>query len=179
MIQIAINALAPLHSTHWILDGFPRTLNQGRLLDAVLAKEGRAPNLVVSLGVKDETILRRIAGQSPISRGSFCPPSPHTLSRKFRLACSSRPSWVRSQPTGTVTHPPSFFLSFFFAPSPHTTDRWIHIPSGRVYNATYNKPVVDGLDDVTGEPLSKRPDDTPVRNPASPARTHPSSAYLR
>ncbi|KAI9341042.1 adenylate kinase-domain-containing protein [Pilaira anomala] len=40
-------------------------------------------------------------------------------------------------------------------------DRWIHIPSGRVYNLSYNPPLVPGLDDVTGEPLSKRPDDTP------------------
>lgn len=40
-------------------------------------------------------------------------------------------------------------------------DRWIHIPSGRVYNLSYNPPRVSGLDDITGEPLSKRPDDTP------------------
>ncbi|KAL7415893.1 adenylate kinase-domain-containing protein [Mrakia frigida] len=101
MLQIALNALAPLHSSHWILDGFPRTLNQGMLLDQVLAKEGRALNLIVNLGVKDDTILRRIA------------------------------------------------------------DRWIHVASGRVYNSTYNKPLTAGLDDVTNEPLAKRPDDTP------------------
>ncbi|KAH9813987.1 adenylate kinase-domain-containing protein [Melampsora americana] len=38
--------------------------------------------------------------------------------------------------------------------------RWIHGPSGRVYNTTYNPPRVEGLDDVTGEPLIKRKDDT-------------------
>lgn len=38
--------------------------------------------------------------------------------------------------------------------------RWIHGPSGRVYNTTYNPPKVEGLDDVTGEPLIKRKDDT-------------------
>jgi nucleoside-triphosphate--adenylate kinase len=43
------------------------------------------------------------------------------------------------------------------------TDRWVHLPSGRVYNLGYNRPRVDGRDDVTGEPLSKRPDDNPVR----------------
>jgi len=37
--------------------------------------------------------------------------------------------------------------------------RWVHIPSGRVYNETFNKPKVKGLDDVTGEPLKQRPDD--------------------
>ncbi|CDS06843.1 hypothetical protein LRAMOSA09368 [Lichtheimia ramosa] len=40
-------------------------------------------------------------------------------------------------------------------------DRWVHVPSGRVYNLSYNPPRTPGLDDITGEPLSKRPDDTP------------------
>lgn len=40
--------------------------------------------------------------------------------------------------------------------------RWVHLPSGRVYNTTYSAPKVEGIDDVTGEPLIKRPDDTPV-----------------
>ncbi|GJJ77276.1 adenylate kinase [Entomortierella parvispora] len=40
-------------------------------------------------------------------------------------------------------------------------DRWVHIPSGRVYNMTYNPPKKAGLDDVTGEPLERRPDDNP------------------
>lgn len=30
-----------------------------------------------------------------------------------------------------------------------------------MYNSSYNKPKVEGRDDVTGEKLSKRPDDTP------------------
>lgn len=42
------------------------------------------------------------------------------------------------------------------------SDRWVHLPSGRVYNLSYNRPKVDGLDDETGEPLTKRPDDNPV-----------------
>lgn len=43
------------------------------------------------------------------------------------------------------------------------SDRWIHLPSGRVYNTSYNRPKVAGLDDETGEALTKRPDDNPVR----------------
>ena len=38
--------------------------------------------------------------------------------------------------------------------------RWVHAPSGRVYNVDFNPPQTLGKDDVTGEPLSKRPDDT-------------------
>ncbi|KAF8798067.1 adenylate kinase [Phlegmacium glaucopus] len=41
------------------------------------------------------------------------------------------------------------------------SDRWVHLPSGRVYNMSYNRPKVEGFDDQTGEPLTKRPDDNP------------------
>ena len=55
------------------------------------------------------------------------------------------------------------------------SDRWVHLPSGRVYNMSYNPPKIDGLDDETGEPLTKRLDDNPVRisaarHPSDPAR---------
>lgn len=39
--------------------------------------------------------------------------------------------------------------------------RYVHMPSGRVYNLEYNPPKVPMTDDVTGEPLTKRPDDDP------------------
>jgi adenylate kinase len=106
---------------HWILDGFPRTLGQGKLLDAHLQfvililccralstdhglRIQNAPlSLVINLDVADNVILNRIS------------------------------------------------------------DRWVHLPSGRVYNMSYNRPKVDGFDDETGEPLTRRPDDNPVR----------------
>ncbi|KAG0662887.1 hypothetical protein C6P45_000941 [Maudiozyma exigua] len=37
--------------------------------------------------------------------------------------------------------------------------RYVHVPSGRIYNSSYNPPKVRGKDDVTGEPLEKRSDD--------------------
>ncbi|KAL8694061.1 MAG: hypothetical protein Q9218_001239 [Villophora microphyllina] len=37
--------------------------------------------------------------------------------------------------------------------------RWVHAPSGRVYNTDFNAPKVAGKDDITGEPLTKRADD--------------------
>jgi adenylate kinase len=39
--------------------------------------------------------------------------------------------------------------------------RWVHEPSGRVYNTGFNAPRVPGRDDVTGEALVRRPDDDP------------------
>ncbi|OCK83833.1 P-loop containing nucleoside triphosphate hydrolase protein [Lepidopterella palustris CBS 459.81] len=40
-------------------------------------------------------------------------------------------------------------------------NRWVHAPSGRVYNTTFNPPQVEGIDDITGEPLTRRDDDDP------------------
>ena len=38
--------------------------------------------------------------------------------------------------------------------------RRIHQTSGRSYHVTFNPPKVEGIDDVTGEPLMQRKDDT-------------------
>lgn len=86
-------------SKSWLLDGFPRTMNQAKLLDHQLGPRSANLNCVVELNVPQDVILERIE------------------------------------------------------------NRWVHIPSGRVYNLQYNPPKVPGRDDVTGEPLSKRDDD--------------------
>ncbi|XP_035246547.1 GTP:AMP phosphotransferase AK3, mitochondrial isoform X1 [Anguilla anguilla] len=63
------------------------------------------------------------------------------------------------------------------------TSRWIHLPSGRVYNTSFNPPKIPGLDDVTGEPLSQRNDDTPEtvskRLHAYKTQTEPVLEYYR
>ena len=38
--------------------------------------------------------------------------------------------------------------------------RRIHQASGRSYHVTFNPPKVEGVDDITGEPLMQRKDDT-------------------
>lgn len=42
-----------------------------------------------------------------------------------------------------------------------SSKRWIHLPSGRIYNTDFNKPKVPFRDDVTGEELVQREDDKP------------------
>lgn len=41
-------------------------------------------------------------------------------------------------------------------------NRWIHLPSGRVYNVDFNAPKIVGIDDITGEKLVQREDDKPT-----------------
>jgi len=99
MIRIIAGKLDLMRDKPWILDGFPRTLGQGELLDSHLRNSGKPLSLIVNLDVPDDVILDRIA------------------------------------------------------------DRWVHLPSGRVYNLAYNRPSIEGRDDITGEPLTRRPDD--------------------
>lgn len=40
-------------------------------------------------------------------------------------------------------------------------NRWVHLPSGRVYNIGFNTPKIRGKDDLTGDDLVQRPDDRP------------------
>ncbi|EED16889.1 adenylate kinase 2 [Talaromyces stipitatus ATCC 10500] len=62
----------------------------------------------------------------------------------------------RILPINFVVHlftPPSVIIS-------RITKRWVHAPSGRVYNTDFNPPKIAGKDDITGEPLTQRADDS-------------------
>eukprot|EP00076_Gallus_gallus_P035010 XP_025000548.1 GTP:AMP phosphotransferase AK3, mitochondrial isoform X3 [Gallus gallus] len=63
------------------------------------------------------------------------------------------------------------------------TARWVHPTSGRVYNLEFSPPKVQGIDDVTGEPLVQRDDDKPEtvtkRLQAYDAQTKPVLEYYR
>ncbi|KAL0965850.1 hypothetical protein UPYG_G00286570 [Umbra pygmaea] len=85
-----------MNNSSWLLDGFPRTVNQAEALDNEFSVD-----TVINLDVPFQTIKQRL------------------------------------------------------------TSRWLHLASGRVYNIDFNPPKIAGLDDITGEPLTQRDDDTP------------------
>ncbi|KIJ44038.1 hypothetical protein M422DRAFT_252533 [Sphaerobolus stellatus SS14] len=64
MIRVITSKLDILKDKPWILDGFPRTVGQGELLDARLRNSGSPLSLIVNLDVPDEVILDRISGES-------------------------------------------------------------------------------------------------------------------
>ena len=84
----------------FILDGFPRTVPQAKILDGLLTKMNISIDKVINLKIDDELLIKRVTG------------------------------------------------------------RLIHPGSGRSYNIWFNPPKVEGKDDITGEDLIKRGDDT-------------------
>ena len=47
----------------WILDGFPRNVEQAKFLDALLAEIGQSCDCVVNLEVPDEVLVTRLLGR--------------------------------------------------------------------------------------------------------------------
>ncbi len=47
----------------YILDGFPRTINQAEALEAALAKQGTTVDFAVNVDVPDENIVNRMSGR--------------------------------------------------------------------------------------------------------------------
>nr|XP_057912199.1 GTP:AMP phosphotransferase AK3, mitochondrial [Doryrhamphus excisus] len=116
--RLILRDLKAIPQSSWLLDGFPRTVNQAEALD-----DAYRVDTVINLNVPFHTIKERL------------------------------------------------------------TSRWTHLPSGRVYNVDFNPPKEPGRDDVTGEPLVQRDDDTPEtvtrRLKAYETQTEPVLEYYR
>jgi adenylate kinase len=99
------------------------------------------------------------SSSSPSSSASRSPsivPSASFILDGFPRTAIQASSLDRILPINFVVHlftPPSVIIS-------RITKRWVHAPSGRVYNTEFNPPKVEGKDDVTGEALTQRADDS-------------------
>lgn len=63
-VDLVLDALsAPECKNGYVLDGFPRTINQAKALDAALAKQGDIIDKVVDIEVDDEAIIARMSGR--------------------------------------------------------------------------------------------------------------------
>jgi len=104
-----------------------------------------------------EVISALDRGNGTISEAVHASQEPSTsfILDGFPRTASQAVTLDRLIPINLVVHlltPPSIIIS-------RIANRWVHAPSGRVYNTDFNAPKVAGKDDVTGEPLTKREDD--------------------
>lgn len=87
--------------------------------------------------------------------------SPISSSASFILDGFPR---TASQATALDTLVPVNFVVELITPASvilsRIASRWVHEPSGRVYNTDFNAPKTPGKDDITGEPLTQREDDS-------------------
>ena len=67
IIKILESALAQNQSSNgFIFDGFPRTIDQAKDLDVILAKDGQEVSMVVSLCIHDNQVVERLLNRAKI-----------------------------------------------------------------------------------------------------------------
>ena len=63
IVKMMAGAVAEAPESGYILDGFPRTVNQAEELDKSLASDGRMIDVVVNLQIDDSIIMDRMTGR--------------------------------------------------------------------------------------------------------------------
>ncbi len=63
IVEMMSDAIKREGTSGFVLDGFPRTVNQARELDEALASDGQKIDIVLNLMIDDETIMDRMAGR--------------------------------------------------------------------------------------------------------------------
>ncbi|KAI2604660.1 adenylate kinase [Hypoxylon sp. NC1633] len=135
----------------WLYGGRPNlmTLSSSAMM-------GEAASLEETAGAFESTLdVDPLAGASLSSQASEDPTAsflldgfPRTVAQAERLDGIVPINWAVS-----IRTPLDVIME-------RISSRWVHEPSGRVYNTTFNAPKVPGFDDITGDPLVQRADDT-------------------
>ncbi|MBN1360990.1 MAG: adenylate kinase [Sedimentisphaerales bacterium] len=63
IVEMMSKAIKAAPEAGYVLDGFPRTVNQAEVLDQALSENGDGIDLVMNLQVSDDVVLERITGR--------------------------------------------------------------------------------------------------------------------
>ena len=68
IVEMMSSAIKASPNEDFVLDGFPRTINQAEQLDKALSNDGRKIDVVLNLKVSDNVIIKRITGRRSCSK---------------------------------------------------------------------------------------------------------------
>ncbi|KAL4938295.1 hypothetical protein BDV06DRAFT_201195 [Aspergillus oleicola] len=145
--------LASISSGDLLRENVRKKTSLGLEAEATIQAGNLVPDSMILNLISSEFRARNWLSQSPRSSISS---SASFILDGFPRTASQATSLDSLVPINFVVHlvtPPSIILS-------RIASRWVHEPSGRVYNTDFNAPKVPGKDDVTGEPLTQREDDS-------------------
>ncbi len=63
IVEMMAGAIKKVSDKGYVLDGFPRTVNQAKELDKALEEMGQNIDLVINLEIDDETVMERMTGR--------------------------------------------------------------------------------------------------------------------
>jgi adenylate kinase len=63
IVEMMIDAIEETPAAGFVLDGFPRTVNQAAELDRALSRSGHEIDAIINLQVRDEVVLERMTGR--------------------------------------------------------------------------------------------------------------------
>jgi len=63
IVEMMVDAIGKASAAGFVLDGFPRTVNQARQLDDSLASNGKKIDVVLNLQIDDQVVVQRMAGR--------------------------------------------------------------------------------------------------------------------
>jgi adenylate kinase len=63
IVEMMIDAIEETPAAGFVLDGFPRTVNQAAELDKALAQSGHEIDAILNLQIRDEVVLERMTGR--------------------------------------------------------------------------------------------------------------------
>ncbi|KAL4753621.1 hypothetical protein BDW72DRAFT_168219 [Aspergillus terricola var. indicus] len=147
--------LASISSGDLLRENVRKRTALGREAEATIQAGNLVPDSMILNLISSEFNSRGWLSKTQLS-GSSVSPSASFILDGFPRTASQAASLDSLVPINFVVHlvtPPSIILS-------RIASRWVHEPSGRVYNTDFNAPKVPGKDDVTGEPLTQREDDS-------------------
>ncbi|KAL4866821.1 hypothetical protein BDV12DRAFT_129779 [Aspergillus spectabilis] len=145
--------LASISSGDLLRENVRNKTSLGLEAEATIQAGNLVPDSMILNLISSEFNSRGWLSQSPNSSISS---SASFILDGFPRTASQASSLDSLVPVNFVVHlvtPPSIILS-------RISSRWVHEPSGRVYNTDFNAPKIPGKDDVTGEPLTQREDDS-------------------